>query len=390
MTLNRSLKAGMVGGGPGSFIGEVHRKAMRLDGGIDIVAGVFSKDPEKSKQTGRELFLDPSRIYGNHEEMIAGEKALPEGERIDFVSIVTPNNWHFPVARAFLEAGFHVVCDKPMTITVAEAKELKAIVEKSGQVFGLTHNYTGYPMVKLARDMVRQGDLGAIRKVVVRYPQGWLAAPQETSGNKQAVWRTDPRQSGGSGCMGDIGTHAENLAEYITGLKITQICADLTTFVKDRQLEDDGNCLLRFDNGARGVLHASQIAQGSENSLAIWVYGETKGIEWYQENPNYLYFQEQNGPVEVWRHGNDYVTAKSPAAGRATRLPFGHPEAFFEAFANVYVNYGDTLRAHLAGEQPDPLALDFPTVDDGLRGMLFLETILASAKSDRKWTDMKT
>jgi len=390
MTLDRKLKMGMVGGGPGAFIGEVHRKAARMDGHIELVAGAFDIDPAKSQQMGRELYLDSSRVYNTYQEMIAGEVKLPEGERVDFVSITTPNNWHFPIAHDLLQAGFHVMCEKPMTLNVDEAEQLQKIVKDTSKVFGLMHTYTGYPMVKLAKDMVKAGDLGAIRKIVVRYHQGWLAAPQEKSGNKQAVWRTDPRQSGGSGCMGDIGTHAENLAEYVTGLKVTQICADLTTFVKDRQLEDDGNCLLRFDNGARGVLQVSQIAQGSANNLAIWVYGETKGIEWHQENPNYLYLQEQNGPVEVWRHGDDYVTAKSPAAGRATRLPIGHPEAFFEAFANVYINYGDTLCAHLAGEQPDPLALDFPTVDDGLRGMLFLETVLANAKSDQKWTTMRT
>ena len=388
MQFDRTLKMGMVGGGPGSFIGEVHRKAVRMDGGIEIVAGAFSRDPQKSQETGRELYLKVGRTYGSYEEMIEHERQLPEGERIDFVSVVTPNNWHFPVARDFLQAGFHVVCDKPMTMTVDEARQLKQIVAESKQVFALTHNYTGYPMVKLARDMIKQGDLGAIRRVVVQYSQGWMTTALEEAGNKQAAWRTDPKQSG-AGCMGDIGTHAENLAEYVTGLKITHICADLTTFVKGRQLEDDGSCLLRFDSGARGILHASQIAMGEENNLAIWVHGEKKGLEWRQENPNYLHIKEQNGPVHVWRHGNDYVAEKSPAAGRATRIPFGHPEAFLEAFANVYCNFADTLRARLTGKKPDPLALDFPTVDDGLRGMLFLEAVLASAGSAEKWTELK-
>lgn len=390
MQLDRTLKMGMVGGGPGSFIGEVHRKAARMDGGIEIVAGAFSRDPEKSRQTGRELYLRAGRSYGSYQEMIEQERQLPEGERIDFVSVVTPNNWHFPISRDFLQAGFHVVCDKPMTMNVAEAKELQQIVTQSRKVFALTHNYTGYPMVKLARDMVKQGDLGTIRKIVVQYPQGWLVTDLAHSGNKQAAWRHDPAQSGGAGCMGDVATHAENLVEYITGLKITHICADLTSFVKGRQLEDDGNCLLKFESGAKGILHASQIAMGEENNLVIWVYGDKKGLEWRQENPNYLYLKEQNGPVHVWRHGNDYVRDKSPAAGRATRLPFGHPEGFLEAFANIYCNFADTLRAQLAGEKPDPLALDFPTVDDGIRGMLFLETVLASAGSTQKWTEMKT
>lgn len=389
MKLDRKLKMGMVGGGPGAFIGDVHRKAVRLDGGIDIIAGAFSRDPEKSRETGRELYLDKDRIYGSYQEMIEGEKQLPEGERIDFVSIVTTNNWHFPIAGDFLEAGFHVVCDKPMTMTVDEARQLVEVVKQSGKLFALTHNYTGYPMVKLARDIIRQGDLGKIRKIVVQYPQGWLYRALETTGDKQASWRTDPEQSGASGCIGDIGTHAENLAEYITGLRITHICADLTTFVKDRRLEDDGNCLLKFETGAKGILHASQIAMGEENNLAIWVHGEKKGLDWHQENPNYLYIREQDGPSIVWRRGNDYIGEKSPAAGRASRLPFGHPEAFIEAFANIYCNFTDTLRAHLAGEKPDPLALDFPGVDDGLRGMIFIETVLESAKSEQKWTPMK-
>ncbi len=390
MKLNRKLKMGMVGGGPGAFIGEVHRRAARLDGGIEMVAGAFDINPKKSKQMGRELLLDPKRVYHTYAEMIEAERKLPEGERVDFVSITTPNNWHFPIARDFLKAGFHVMCEKPMTLDVKEAKELQKIVKTSGKVFGLMHNYVAYPMVKLARDMIRNKELGKIRKVIVQYPQGWLATPLEKTGQKQAAWRTDPKQSGGSGCMGDIGTHAENLAEYITGLKITHICADLTTFVKGRKLEDDGNCLLHFDNGARGLLHASQISISEENGLAIWVYGEKKGIEWHQEHPNSLYVKQINGPVQVWKRGNDYVAAKSPAAARATRLPSGHPEGFFEAFANNYCNFADTVRASLLGQKPDKLALDFPKVEDGVRGMLFVETVLASTKSRQKWTRMKT
>ena len=386
MKLDRNLKMGMIGGGPGAFIGEVHRKAARMDGGIELVAGAFDIDPKKSQQMGRQLNLDPKRVYNTYKDMIAGEKALPEGERIDFVSITTPNNWHFPIARDFLQAGFHIMCEKPMTLNVAEAKELKQIVKKSKKVFGLMHNYTGYPMVKLARDMARGGELGEIRKIVVQYPQGWLATKLEDTGQMQAAWRTDPKQSGGAGCMGDIGTHAENLTEYITGLKITHICADLTIFVPGRKLDDDGNCLLKFNNGAKGVLHASQVSIGEENNLAIWVYGTAKGLEWHQEHPNYLYVKTADGPMQVWRRGNGYVAARSAAAARGTRLPSGHPEAFLEAFANNYVNFSDTVRASILGEKPDELMLDFPSVDDGLRGMLFIQTLLESTRSKEKWT----
>ncbi|MEE9369995.1 MAG: Gfo/Idh/MocA family oxidoreductase [Sedimentisphaerales bacterium] len=389
MKLNQKLRMGMVGGGPGAFIGEVHRKAVRMDGGIELIGGAFDINPRKSKRMGRELGLNSKRVYRDYKEMIERELKLPEGERIDFVSITTPNNWHFPIARDFLNAGFHIMCEKPMTFNVKEAKALQKIVKRSRKVFGLLHNYTGYPMVKLARDMVRGGDLGKVRKIVVQYPQGWLSTPLERTGHMQASWRTDPKQSGAAGCMGDIGTHAENLSEYITGLKITHICADLTTFVKGRRLDDDGNCLLRFNNGAGGILHASQVSIGEENGLAIWVYGEAKSLEWHQEHPNYLYVKEPNGPVQVWSRGNEYVGARSPAAARATRLPSGHPEAFLEAFANIYCNFADTLRARLVRTKPDKLALDFPNVDDGVRGMLFIDSVLASTKSKQKWTKMK-
>jgi predicted dehydrogenase len=389
MKLERPLKMGMIGGGPGSFIGEVHRKAARMDGGTEIVAGAFSRFPEKSRETARQLLIDPSRAYGSYLDMAENEKRLPEGERVDFVAIVTPNNSHFPIAKAFLEAGFHVMCDKPMTFNVAEARELQRIVKGSGRVFGLTHNYTGYPMVKLARDIARGGDLGEIRKIVVQYPQGWLSTPVENAGSVQALWRTDPAQSGAAGAIGDIGTHCENLSEYVTGLKITHICADLSTFVKGRRLDDDGNCLLRYGNGARGILHVSQISVGEENNLAIWVYGSSRSLEWHQEHPNELCVKEADGPMQVFRRGNPYIGAKSPAAARATRLPFGHPEAFIEAFANIYCNFTETVRAAITGEKPDVLALDFPGVDDGLRGMLFIETVVASAKSSEKWTPMR-
>ncbi len=375
----------MVGGGPGSFIGPVHLKAARMDGQIELVAGAFSSDPEKSRQTGREQCLDAGRVYGSWERMIAGEARLPEGERIDFVSIVTPNHVHFPVATAFLRAGFHVVCDKPMTLNLKEALALRRTVKQSGRVFALTHNYTGYPMVKLARDMVRSGDLGALRKIKVQYPQGWLHNALERSGAKQAVWRTDPRTSGAAGCMGDIGTHAENLAEYVTGLRIRELCADLSSFVKGRKLDDDGNCLVHWEKGVKGLLFASQISIGEENDLAIWVYGDKASLEWHQENPNDLLVKKPDGPREIWRRGNGYIGAKSPAAARATRIPFGHPEGFIEAFANIYVNAAETMRASIAGVKPDPLALDFPTVEDGVRGMQFIDAVVRSARLGAKW-----
>lgn len=389
MAFNRKLQMGLIGGGPGAFIGDVHAKAARLDGGIELVAGAFSRDEQKSKQKGRAFLLDESRAYASYQEMIDKESKLPEGKRIDFVAITTPNNSHFAITRDFLQAGFHIMCEKPMTFNSDEAKELRQLVKKTGKVFGLMHNYTGYPMVKLARDLVRNGELGKVRKIVVQYPQGWLATPLEQTGQTQASWRTDPSQSGGAGSIGDIGTHAENLAEYITGLQITHMCADLTTFVAGRKLDDDGNCLLRFDNGAKGLLHVSQISIGEENGLAIWLYGEKKGLEWHQEHPNYLYLKEPDAPEQVWKRGNGYVAAKSPAAARGSRIPSGHPEAFLEAFANNYCNFADTLRAHLLGTKPDPLALDFPNVDDGVRGMLFIETVLESAQSEHKWTAMK-
>ena len=387
--MNRKLRMGMVGGGPGAFIGEVHRKASRMDGHIDLVAGAFDINPRKSRQMGRELCIDRKRTYGDYQTMIEKELKLDSDERIDFVAVTTPNNWHFPIARDFLEAGFHVMCEKPMTLTVKEAVALEGIVKKTRRVFGLMHNYTGYPMVKLARDMVRQGDLGKVLKIVVQYPQGWLIHPIERTGQQQAAWRTDPKQSGVAGCMGDIGTHAENLAEYITGLKIQEICADLTTFVKGRRLDDDGNCLVRFTKGAKGILHASQVSIGEENNLAIWVYGEERSLEWHQEHPNYLYVNVINGPTQIWKRGNDYIGEKSPAAGRATRLPFGHPEAFLEAFANNYCNFADTVRARLARTKPDPLALDFPKASDGVRGMKFIDAVVKSSAKGAAWVKMK-
>ncbi|MGV3639249.1 MAG: Gfo/Idh/MocA family protein [Adhaeribacter sp.] len=376
---------GMVGGGLDAFIGSVHRMAAALDGEIELVCGAFSSSAEKSKASGQALYLPADRVYGSFEEMIQKEKALPEGERMDFVSIVTPNHMHFPPAVMALENGFHVMCDKPVTLNLQEARELKAVIDRTGLLFGLTHNYTGYPMVKEAREIIRSGKLGQVRKVIVEYPQGWLAQLLEATGNKQADWRTDPARSGAAGCMGDIGTHAENLAEYITGLKITELCADLTTFVEGRRLEDDGNVLLRFNNGAKGVLHASQICNGEENDFNIRVYGEFGGLQWWQMEPNTLIYKNNEEGARRIRPG---VGNLSDLAKANIRVPAGHPEAFLEAFANVYRNFAHTLRARLTGQQPDPLRLDFPGIEEGIRGLAFVDTCLASARSNEKWTKM--
>jgi predicted dehydrogenase len=383
--MDRKLLMGMVGGGPGAFIGDVHRKAACLDGGVDLVAGCFSQTPEKSKQMAAELYLDASRCYGSYEEMIEKEAALPDGERIDFVSIVTPNDSHAPIATAFLKAGFDVILDKPMTLTVQEALDLRETVKESGKVFALTHNYTGYPMVKLARDIVKKGKIGKVLKIVVQYPQGWLIHAIEREGAKQAEWRTDPKRSGAAGCMGDIGTHAENLAEYITGLKMTEICADLGTIVEGRQLDDDGNCLVHYDNGARGLLFASQVCVGELNGLRISIHGKKGGLKWEQEYPNDLRVFAQDGCIQTYRRGTDAVGAVSEAAAAASRLPFGHPEAFFEAFANIYKNATDTMRAGIEGRKPTEIELDFPDVDDGVRGMQFIDCVV---KSKGQWVEI--
>jgi predicted dehydrogenase len=385
MTLERKLKMGMVGGGKDAFIGAVHRRAALLDGKVELVAGALSSDPAKAAASARELLLPAERSYGTYSEMAEAESKMPPGERIDFVSIVTPNKMHFPVAKIFADSGIHIICDKPMTYSLAEAKQLVDVVEQSGIVFALTHNYTGYPMVKQARHMVQNGELGEILKIVVEYPQGWLLAPIEQEGQKQAAWRTDPNQSGVSNCMGDIGSHCHNLAHYITGLELTEICADLKS-IFERPLDNDGNILLHFENGACGILYASQFAAGEENNLRIRVYGVKAALEWHQEEPNQLWFRTNEGPAQLYRRGNGYLCE---AARRATRLPAGHPEAFIEAFANIYMNVTDTIRAKLEGRQPTALELDFPTVIDGARGLAFIESAVESGKSDQKWYPMK-
>ena len=379
------LRMGLVGGGEGAFIGAVHRIAAELDGRIELVCGAFSSDPSRSKRFGQELYdLPPNRSYGTFNEMVTEELRLSTEERMHFVVIATPNHLHFPVAESSLQAGFHVVSDKPVTFDLGEARTLRALAAEKDLLFGLTHNYTGYPMVKEARELIRTGALGSIRRVIVEYIQGWLAERLETQGNKQAIWRTDPRFSGSAGCMGDIGTHGENLLEYVTGLEIDSLCADLTTFVPGRLLEDDGNVLLRFSNGARGALLASQIAVGEENGLKLRVYGERAGLEWAQTDPNSLVVRWPDRPFEVRRTGGPGV---SEAATAATRLPAGHPEGFLEAFALLYRNFAAALEARLAGRDPTSEELDFPTIDDGVRGMAFIDAVVDSSKRGGVWTD---
>jgi predicted dehydrogenase len=382
--MKRRLKAGMVGGGRGAFIGGVHRMAMRLDGRIDLVAGAFSSDPEKSKLSGEDLFLDPKRVYSDYRTMAAEEARLPVGERIDFVCVVTPNRAHVPASKAFLEAGFHVVCDKPLAFNLEEALALQGVVKETGKIFALTHNYTGYPMVKQARELVRNGELGEVQKIVVEYPQGWLSKPIDEQGQKQASWRTSPEQAGASGCIGDIGTHAENLAHYITGLEIDELCAEFTSFVKGRQLEDDANLLIRYKGGAKGVLYASQISVGEENTLRIRVYGTKASLEWHQEDPNELVVKYSDAPRRIYRRGNDYL---GDFAKRFVRVPAGHPEAFIEAFANIYLEVARAIEAQLDG-QPIPPDCDFPTVDSGVEGMAFIATAVQSANAGGVWTKM--
>ncbi len=371
----------MIGGGRGAFIGAVHRLVAIMDGKAELVAGCFSSKPDNSRLTGEDLMLDPARVYASYVEMVKAEAKMPASQRLDFVIIVTPNHEHFPPAKLFLEAGFNVVCDKPATFDLAEAKKLRAIVKKTKKVFVLTHNYTGNAMVKQARELVQAGQLGKIRKVIVEYPQGWLWNRLETTGQKQASWRADPKKAGAACCLGDIGTHAENLARYITGLRIESLCADLTTFVPGRLLEDDVNILVRFSGGAKGILHASQISIGEENNLNIRVYGELAALEWRQEHPNELIVKYPDRPKEIWRRGNGYVGA---VAKKFTRIPAGHPEGYLEAFANIYLEAFRAIAAEVEGK-PLPKDLDFPTIEDGVIGMTFIETAVQSAKVGAKW-----
>ena len=387
MKLKRKIRMGMVGGGRGAFVGAVHRMAAMLDNEMELVCGAFSSDPERSRLSGADWHVPADRTYGSYQEMFASEKKLGQGEGMDFVTIVTPNHMHYPVAKMALMSGFHVMCDKPMAYSLAEAKKMAAMVKKTKLLFGLTHNYTGYPMVKQARAMLGAGKLGKIRKIVVEYPQGWLSTFLESTGQKQAEWRTDPKRSGVSSCMGDIGTHAENLAEYMTGLKMTELCADLTTFVKGRKLDDDGSVLARLSNGGRMILYASQVATGMENNLRISVYGEKGSMVWEQVEPNSLLVHWLDRPSEIRRSGGPGLAGNDSTAG--CRLPPGHPEGFIEAFANVYRNFGLALRGRLEGKKIKPEQMDFPSVDDGVRGMAFVETVVASSRSKQKWVKMK-
>ena len=382
-TSQRKLRYAMVGGGRDAFIGAVHRKAIALDGQVDLVAGALSSSPEKARASGRDLFLADDRNHGDWQSLLDDELKRPLDERIDFVSIVTPNHVHFPVAKAFVDAGFHVVCDKPLVHTGEQADALVAAVARQGTVFGVTYNYTGYPMVRQAREMVRSGELGEIRKVVVEYNQGWLATRLEGEGNKQAAWRSDPARSGAAGAIGDIGSHAENLVATVTGLEIESLCADLSSMVAGRALDDDGSVLLRFGGGARGVLVASQINTGLENDLRLRVSGSLGTLEWRQERPSELVHLPHDGPKRTFTRGAPWLCE---AARRASRLPAGHPEGFIEAFANVYGGVVADIAARLSGVQPDPLAADYPRVEDGARGVRFIERTVASAQSEAKWT----
>ena len=379
------LRMGMIGGGEGSFIGAVHRIAAELDGQIELVGGAFSSDPERSKRSGESLYgLLSDRCYGSFDELLTSESSLPADKRMHFIVIATPNHVHYAHAKAALQAGFHVMSDKPMTFSLDEALDLRETVERTQKVFGLTHNYTGYPMIKEARHLVRGGAFGTVRRINIEYIQGWLATPEESGGNKQAEWRTDPARSGAAGCMGDIGTHGENLAEYVTGLRIESLCADLTTFVPGRRLEDDGNVLLRFEGGAKGVLSASQIAVGVENGLTLRVYGEKGGLEWSQMEPNSLIVRWPDRPFEVRRTGAAGVSQASEAA---TRIPPGHPEGFLEAFALLYRNFAAAVWDAEAGKAVRAEDYDFPSVNDGVRGMQFIDTVVASSAHGATWLD---
>jgi predicted dehydrogenase len=378
----RRLRLGMVGGGQGAFIGAVHRIAARLDDRYELIAGALSSDPERARASAAELRIAPERAYGSFQEMAAKEAA--RGDGIDVVAIVTPNHVHHPAAKAFLEAGIHVICDKPMTTTLDDALDLVRTVRRSGLVFGLTHNYTGHPMVREARARVEAGDLGRLRVVQVEYPQDWLTTRLEETGQKQASWRTDPAQAGAGGAIGDIGTHAHNLAAFVTGLEVEQLCADLSTFVAGRRVDDNCNILLRYAGGARGMLWASQVAPGNENNLKIRVYGDKGGLEWHQEQPNHLHLMPFGQPPQLITRGGP---GSGPAAGHVTRIPAGHPEGYLEAFATIYAGCAELIAARLEGREPDPAARLVPTVEDGARGVSFITAAVESSARGGVWVD---
>lgn len=374
----------MIGGGKDAFIGAVHRLALNMDGQIELVAGALSINPEIATDSGRMLFLQEDRIYTDYKVMLEKEAAMPVDMRLDFISIVTPNFVHFDPAMMALEKGFNVVIEKPITFSMEEARKLKAKVEETGLTLLLCHTYTGYPMVKQARQLLQSGVLGKIRKVFVEYPQGWLSTFLEKTGQAQASWRTDPKRSGAAGSMGDIGTHAFNIAEYVTGLQVTSICASLNIVVEGRMLDDDGAAFLKFNNGATGVLMATQVAAGEENNIKIRVYGEKGGIEWKQEDANTLLVKWLDKPAEIYRAGTGYLNS---FASHNCRTPAGHPEGYLEAFANLYRNFSLTLQAKISGQTPKAEWLDFPSVNEGLRGMAFIENVVKSGQSEEKWMD---
>ena len=383
---NRKLRMGMIGGGVGAFIGAVHRLAANLDGQIELVCGAFSSNPEKSKQTGEELFLDPSRVYGSFKEMIETEAGLPEDIRMDFVSIVTPNHVHAEPAIMALDYGFPVIIDKPLCFDMEEAFAIRDKVKETGLPFALTHTYTGYPMVKEARQQVKSGKFGKVRKIIVEYPQGWLAEKEEDGDNKQAAWRTDPKRSGKSGAYGDIGTHAANMAEYVSGLNIVKVLSQLSRVVPGRLLDDDASALLEFEGGIPGVLSVSQIAAGEENAIKVRVYGERGGVVWTQRDPNSLIVTWGDKPHEIYRTGTGYV---SEAAQQNSRTPAGHPEGYLEAFANIYRNFAMHLRAHATGENHNMEIYDYPEIEDGVHGMSMVDAVVESTEKGNVWVTVE-
>lgn len=385
--MQRKIRVGMIGGGEGAFIGSIHRMALRMDGIIDLCCGAFSSNPYRSRVSGKSLFLPDDRVYNSYEEMIVAESKMPADKKIDFISIVTPNFEHFKPAMLALDHGFHLFIEKPITYNLDEVVQLRRKLKEKKLLLCLAHTYSGYPMVKQARSMFAEKQFGKVRKIVVIYPQGWLSTLSEKEGNAQAAWRTDPSKSGLSGCMGDIGTHAAHLAEYISGEKISALCADLNIVVDGRKLDDDGNVLCKFENGANGILMATQIAAGENNALAIQVYGEKGGIEWKQENPNQLLVKWANKSAEILYAGTNFTNELSSFALHNCRTPAGHPEGYIEAFANLYKNFAQTIDAINEGKKPSPEMLDFPGIEDGVRGMAFIENVVASSKSTEKWIE---
>lgn len=382
--MQRKLRMAMIGGGKDAFIGGVHRLAMNMDGQVELVAGALSVNPEIALDSGKSLFLEESRIYTDYKVMLEKEATMPADKKIDFVTIVTPNFVHFDPAMMALDKGFNVVIEKPITFTLEQAKQIKEKLDATGLTLLLCHTYTGYPMVKQAKQLLKAGSLGKVRKVYVEYPQGWLSTFLESTGQAQASWRTDPKKSGKAGCMGDIGTHAFNMAEYVTGLQVTKICSNLNIVVEGRMLDDDGAAFLKFNNGATGVLMATQIAAGEENNVKIRVYCEKGGLEWKQEDANTLLVKWLDKPTEIYRTGGAY---NSSFAAHNTRIPAGHPEGYLEAFGNLYRNFALTVRAKIDGEKPKEEWLDFPGVEEGIRGMAFVENVVASSESEEKWKE---